>query len=126
MAGSGRKSADEALVAALAGGATVRDAAAQAGVSERTAFRRLADVAFRRRVSEARAGLVERAAGKLADAATEAVDTLRALLKARDTVRLGSARSILELGTKLREAVELEQRLQALEERLLEQEGKPP
>jgi hypothetical protein len=41
MAGSGRKNADAALLAALAGGATVQEAASSAGISERTAYRRL-------------------------------------------------------------------------------------
>jgi hypothetical protein len=39
-----------------------------------------------------------------------------ALLRAKSrSVRLGAARAILELGTKLRESVELEQRIAALE-----------
>jgi hypothetical protein len=47
---------------------------------------------------------------------TEAADTLRALLRAKSrSVRLGAARAILELGTRLRESVELEQRIAALE-----------
>jgi hypothetical protein len=40
MAGGGRRNADEALALALAGGQTLRDAAAAAGVAERTATRR--------------------------------------------------------------------------------------
>jgi HEAT repeat protein len=120
MAENGRaKRGDEALLLALAGGATVRDAARSAGIGERTATRRLADPGFRRRVAENRADMVARALGKLADGATEAVDTLRKLLGAEaDTVKLGAARSILELGTKLREAVELEERLAELERRI--------
>jgi hypothetical protein len=118
MAGSGRRNADEALALALASGQTVRDAAAAAGVAERTATRRWADAAFRRRVAELRGDMVGRALGRMADGMTEAADVLRALLAA-DTppaVRLGAARSLLELGVKLREAVELEARLTSLEE----------
>jgi hypothetical protein len=43
---------------------------------------------------------------------TSAADTLRGLLDAANsgTVRLGAARALLELGPKLRESVELEER----------------
>ncbi len=120
MAENGRRRGDDALLLALAGGMTVRDAARTAGVGERTATRRLADLDFRRRVSEVRAEMVERALGKMADGMAEAADTLRNLLRAEgESVRLGAARSILELGNKLREAVELEARLAEVERRLL-------
>jgi hypothetical protein len=119
MAENGRPKRDEALVLALAAGRTVREACCKAGISERTAFRRLEDSAFRRRVTEVRADMVQRALGKLADNAAAAADTLRKLLKADgENVKLGAARSILELGNRLRESVELEQRLAALEQRL--------
>jgi hypothetical protein len=50
------------------------------------------------------------------------VDTLRGLLAGEsESVKLGAARSILELGWKLKEAVELELRIAALEQRLREQ-----
>ena len=120
MAGGDRKNADPALIAALAGGATVQDAARQAGVSERTAHRRLDDAAFQQEVFAARAALITGAVCKLAAASTEAADTLRALLAA-DTppaVRLGACRAILELGTKRRESEEHEARIRALEEHL--------
>jgi type VI secretion system secreted protein VgrG len=50
MAGNGRRNADEALALALTGGKTLREAAAVAGVAERTATSRWADEGFRRRV----------------------------------------------------------------------------
>src|SRR6266540_2460033 len=107
-----RRKGDSALVAALAAGRTVRDAAKTAGVSEATAYRRVQEPAFRQAVTEARAKLIETAVGQLAEAATSAVATLRVLLEAdAETVRLGAARAILELGAKLRESVELEQRI---------------
>jgi hypothetical protein len=51
MAHRGRRNADEALALALASGQTLRDAAAAAAISERTAARRWADPGFRRRVA---------------------------------------------------------------------------
>jgi hypothetical protein len=55
--------------------------------------------------------------GKLADNMAESADVLRQLLAAgvKETVRLGAARANLELGVKLHESVELEERLAALE-----------
>src|SRR5262249_25583469 len=54
----------------------------------------------------------------------EAADVLRQLLAAQsEAVRLGAARALLDLAVKLRAAVEIDQRLQALEERLSEPPG---
>jgi hypothetical protein len=117
VAAGGRKNADAALVLALAAGNTAADAARQAGVSERTAFRRLADPGFRRRVTEARADMVSRGIGTLAAGMAGAADTLRKLLTAgTGAVQLGAARAILELSVKLRESAEFEARLAALED----------
>ena len=116
MTAPGRKSADQAIVVALAGGRTIAHVAKAAGVGETTVYRRLRDPEFRRRVNEARAAFTDRALGRLSAASTAAVRTLRQLLNAKsEAVRLAAARSILELGAKLRETVELEQRLLALE-----------
>jgi hypothetical protein len=113
-----RRKGEAALLLALAGGRTVRAAARAAGVGERTAARRLADPAFRRQVAELRAEMVERALGRAARGMSAAADTLRQLLRAeKESVRLGAARALLELTVRLREGVELEQRLRALEER---------
>jgi hypothetical protein len=113
----GRKNADEALIVTIAGGATVQAAAQLCEVSERTIYRRLQDVAFKRRLTQARSDMVERALGHLASGSAEAAIVLRNLLAAEsDSIKLGAARSILELGNKLRESVELEQRLAALEQ----------
>jgi hypothetical protein len=117
MAAGGRKNADDAVALALASGLTVEAAAGAAGVGERTVYRRLANPAFRVRVSELRTAMVERALGKMADGMGEAADTLRQLLAAKsESVRLGAARALFELSVKLRESVELEERLRALEE----------
>jgi hypothetical protein len=122
MAQTGKRNADHRLLLALACGATIEAAARQAGVSESTAHRRLADAAFRKELQGLRGDMVRRTAGTLTAAASEAVRTLLDLLKpsAPHAARLGAARSVLEIGVKLREAAELEERLAALEERLEE------
>ncbi len=104
---------------ALAAGQTLRLAAEASGVAERTAARRWADPAFRRRVNELRSEMVQQSLGRLANGMTAAADKLRELLDAEsESVRLGAARALLELGVKLRESVELEQRLADLEQHL--------
>ena len=119
MVGQRRKN-DDALVLALACGATVEAAARQAGVSERTAYNRLKEAAFQLRVKEARSDLVRRSAGLLSAASGEAVRTLLALMKEASppAVRLGAAKAVLEVGLKIRELADLEAELRALEEQV--------
>jgi hypothetical protein len=115
----GRKSGDQVLAVALASGLTVEAAARQANVAPRTVYRRLGDPDFLREVDTLRADMVGQALGRLTESMTAAADTLRALLAARgESVRLGAARSILELPLRLREAAELAQRVRDLEGRL--------
>jgi hypothetical protein len=122
VAESGRKNANEALLLALASGLSVPAAAERAGVSERTAYRRLDDPAFRRRIAETRSALFTEAVGRLAALAGKAADALGELLTSnRDLVKLQAAKGVLELGPKLREAGELAQRLDALERRLTDE-----
>jgi hypothetical protein len=119
MAASDKAGADPLLMA-LACGATVTAAAAKAGVSERTAYRRLADPQFAARLETLRGEMVQRAAAMLTASALEAVKTLLDLQSAATPagVRLRAAANILDFGLRLREAAALETRLAALEHRL--------
>src|SRR5262245_1672773 len=120
MPGGRRANADEQLLLSIACGATAEQAAAKAQVGVRTVYRRLDDPDFARRLRELRCEMVQRAAAMLTAAAMESVKTLLELQKPSNTgpVRLGAARSSSELGAKLREMVELEVRLAALEARV--------
>jgi phenylalanyl-tRNA synthetase beta subunit len=121
MARPSQKGADQALALALACGATVENAARKAGIAERTAYRRLDDPAFRQRVNQLRLELVQRTAGMLSGAGLGSVKTLVDLqndVAVAAGVRRRAARDVLELGLKLREAADLEERLAAVEERL--------
>lgn len=116
MTHRGRSAADSRLIAALAGGATQADAAAQAGVSISTVRRRMGDPAFLADLDSARRLLVDAAIGRLSSKASDAVDTLHRLLNARsENVRLGAARAILDTIRQHRESIEIEQRLRELE-----------
>jgi hypothetical protein len=125
MARRGKKDIDDKLLMALACGATVEAAARTVGVSDRTVYRRLKDPAFHKRLQDMRADMVQRTAGALTAAGAEAVRALLALLKEATpaAVRLGAARTVIELGLKMREHVELEGRVQALEEQLASDTG---
>ena len=118
MAGRGRRNGDELLMSAIAAGKTVRDAASDAGVSERTAFRRIGDADFRQRVADLRGRMLETVAGRLADTAGAACDRLTKLLDAESpSVQLSAARTILEQSVRWRELIDHESRIVALEER---------
>lgn len=115
---NGRKGANAVIIAALAAGRTISAAAIVSGISQTTIKRRLKDPKFAQALNNARAQFLSRAMGRLANDSVAAAHTLRRLLHAEsEAVRLGAARAILELGTRLREVVELEQRIAALEAR---------
>ncbi|MCA9109368.1 MAG: hypothetical protein KDA52_05445 [Planctomycetaceae bacterium] len=121
MAGNSRQKRDDALVIALARGETIAEAARVSGWSERTVQRRLDTPYFIQQVRETRSAMVTRASGRLADAAEEAVRTLRDLLTAEsESVKLSAAKSILEMTTRFRDAAELEERLTRIEEKINE------
>jgi hypothetical protein len=113
----GRRNADQVLLMALACGATVESAAHSASVSPATVYRRLAEPEFRQRLTQTRAEMVQRTAAMLTASGMEFVKTLLELVKPNvpAAVRLGAARSGLELGMKARENAEFEERLAALE-----------
>jgi hypothetical protein len=116
---AGKAGQTESLIVALASGKSNAQAAREAGCSVRTVQRRLSDPEFSRRVSEARGEMFGRAVGMLADATASAVETLKGLLKAQsETIQLGAARCILEMGPKLRESTELAERISALESKI--------
>jgi hypothetical protein len=99
---------------------SVETAAQKAGTSVRTVYRRLADPAFQAQVNEVRADMQRRAAAMLTAAAMAAIKTFTTLQESAqsESVRLGAARSIIELGCKLREMVEITERLAQLEARM--------
>lgn len=119
MAAGGRQNADTALIAALTTGATIKEAAKAAKVSERTAYRRLEDAAFKAQLAAARDLLIGETVGRLVAATSSAVDTHQELLAdERSTVRLGAARSIIDQALRIREASELAERVTRLEQEL--------
>jgi len=117
---AGRRQTDATFIAALACGASVEQAARKAAISERTAYRRLADPAVQQRVAQARADTAQRLSGMLTAAGLEGVKTLVTLQDAAypAAVRLRAAEATVELGLKLREESSLGQRFDQLEQAL--------
>jgi len=113
------RTAEQTLLSLLAAGRSVREAAASAGVSERTVYRRLASPGFQRQLAAIRDELITAALGELVGCANQAVTKLRTLLDAKEErVQLQAAKALLEQALRLREAVTLEHRLVALERNL--------
>jgi hypothetical protein len=113
------KMGDGVFLLALAAGLSIRKAAKKAGISERTAYRRMANPAFRQRVTEARAAMVERSLGHLAAGTVEAAIVLRRLLRSADErVQRSAAAEILAAESRLRTEVDLAQQLADLKAEL--------
>jgi len=108
----------ESLAKALAAGDSAATWAEAHAVPRRTAYRWAAEAGVKVRVRGLRQDLVTDAVGRLAGAATAAVDTLRGLLAESQpaTVRLGAARAILTALIDVQTHAELADRVTHLEE----------
>lgn len=120
MPQNGKQHANQMILLALACGATPETAARQAGVSERTVHRRLADPKFRKKLDQLRSDMMQRTASGLAAAGSESVRTLLDLQKSSvpHATRLGAAKAVLEMSMKLREMTDLKERIAALEQQV--------
>ena len=89
---------DDQLFQALVSGCHIENAAAVAGISVRTAYRRLADPVFKQQLQEARRSLRESILAKLSDAGHDAVGTLWELMQTADDegIRLRAAKAVLD------------------------------
>ncbi len=115
---SGQRQHD-VLVSALARGETHASAATLSGYCVRTVQRRLDDGEFRGEVQRVRSQIVDAAAGRISNTLDAAAICLKNLLVSEsDAIKLSAARALFEIGIRLKEVVELESRLQAVEDRL--------
>ena len=113
-----QKRDDTALVLALACGKGHAQAARQSGFSARTVARRMREPAFLERVSKARGRLLDDTLDRLKGICLDAAKTLKRLLGAEaESVRLGAAKSVIEISCKMTETIELQQRIEQLERR---------
>ncbi len=89
---------DDQLFQALVSGCHIENAASIAGISVRTAYRRLADPVFKQQLQDARQSLRESILAKLSDAGHDAVGTLWELMQTADDegIRLRAAKAVLD------------------------------
>jgi hypothetical protein len=112
----GKRQSDELLIAALASGQTLAQAAQAGRVSVSTVERRLRLPAFRARVAVARSAALERAISILAERSADAALTLAALLASdEDGMRLQAASRLLKLAIEGHQQHNVDERLRALE-----------
>jgi hypothetical protein len=112
------------LVVELAAGASLSEAAHAAGLSERTARRRVSEPAFQARLADARDEVVGQTLATLVIDTTLAAQTLVELMSktAPAPLRLRAALGLLDQAARYRDRADLEDRLAAVEA-LLEQDS---
>lgn len=109
----------EQLIASLLSEPTYEKAAKAAGCSKATVIRRMRDPEFRAAYRAARRDLLEATLARLQQASGEAVQTLRRAMRCRSaSTRVTAARSILDYALRAAELMDLEERVEALEQRL--------
>ncbi len=124
MSGNVRSGKNYALALALAGGATAVAAGEQVGVCERTVRRKLGKPGFRRLVAKLRNQLITTALGRMADNMILAGDALVELVREKDPmVRLRAARAVVTLCLRMRDSVELNERMDDVERELALKRG---
>lgn len=112
-----------AAIEGLCREATIEAAASVAGVSKTTLWRWLQTEDFSRAYREARARLLDNALSQLESSAGLAIETLRDVMsnkKAQAAARVGAAKATIDALLRMRDAVQFEERLAALEARLSE------
>src|SRR5215831_5264512 len=120
MKGHGEKLSrkQEALISALLTAPTLADAAQTAGIGEVTAWRWLKEPTFQTAYRDARRAVVQQAITQVQQATGEAVEVLRTVMHDPETpasVKVGAAKTILEIAVKAVELEDLEARITALE-----------
>ena len=117
MPGGSKSRADAVLAIYLSAGKSIREAAALAGVAERTVYRRLVQPEFRGKLAVLRGQMIDRLASRISGAGDEVFQKLHSLMEAEsEPVRLGAVKTMLDQMIRLREAVEFESRLCQVEQ----------
>jgi len=107
------------FVELLAEGKSPQEAGRELGLSVTTAWRWSQDSTIQGRLSRLQQERLKRAHGRLLKATETAIETLERLCHHKSGyVSVQAARSILDLALKLSETLELQSRLEALEEKI--------
>jgi hypothetical protein len=115
---SGWRPKQQFAAIALAGGATLAETARQVEISELQIYTWMCNKEFKAYVDKLRAAMLNEALGMLTKAATEAARTMVELLgDSESSVRLRASQAIFDTIEKLREHIEFDGRIAALEAR---------
>lgn len=113
------KITDAKIMAALITSPSIGAAAAALGIGERTVFRRLESPEFRAEFDRLQRETITAAAAGLNGALGAAVDTMTQIMNGTENsaqVRLSAAKGVLEAALKAAEVIDIERRLDALEQ----------
>lgn len=118
--GAGLSPKQEKILTALLSTPSLEAAASVVGCTRQTLYRHMADPQFDKAYREARARLLDGALCQLEASAGLAIETLREIMQdqsAQAAARVGAARAVLESLLRVRETVQIEERLAELERR---------
>jgi hypothetical protein len=121
------KNKDVLLATAIAAGATATAAAQQLNLSLSTVQRRMAEQSFRRLVADLRAEMVASALGRMTDNLTRGAEAVAELLNSPEPhIRLRAARLLFHTSMRLRDVVDVDERIHELEAEVARQQGAMP
>ncbi len=107
---------EKQLIADLAAGMTIQEAADAAGVSKRTVNRRLANPRFKKCIMDVRSSCVSNATARLLTGLKQATNVLNLLVESSDQrIQERAAIKLIELAVKLNAVSEQERRLEQIE-----------
>lgn len=115
----GQKQLKPRILSALLTTATIRDAAGQAGTTERTIYKYLHDPEFLRELDAVNFACLQAAAGAVQRGMEDAINVLRAAMKDPDAspqARINAARTILDYGLRTYESLQILPRIEKLEQ----------
>lgn len=113
------KVTDEQIISAILVSVTNKEAAKLCGLSEAQFYKRIRADDFKRKFSQVKCELLDRATTTMQNGMNEAAQTMLEIMRDEGTapqVRLNAADSILRNGLKLTEQNDILQRLEKLEE----------
>ena len=111
----------EKIIVALLTQPTVKEAASSVNVSERTIYRMLKEDGFQEEYRSAKREVVGQAIARLQQISSEAADALREVYMDKGnpaSSRVSAAKCVLEMSLRALELEQLEERIEALEERI--------
>ena len=107
----------------LVQGRSIKDAASAAGISERTAYRRLNCPEFTQLIDDAKRAHVEAVGTRLSSILTKSIETVASLMESdSDTVRLKASQLAFEMQQIIAGQLTVERRLSLLESEVLADE----